>query len=137
MIYWLVALAIVVLSYLAGFSIGFLLLPVGLAMLVLGPFRHRPAIYWPPMSAVLAFIVGFLAVAPLYCSSTTFVSGSATSSTASCSSLIGITYAGTSAPRLPGVYAGAVLAALAALLVASGIWWVGRGAHSSTTGEPR
>lgn len=65
--YWVAALAVIVLGFLTGFSIGVLLLPIGLAMAVLGPFRHRPLIFWPPMAALLAFLVGFVAVAPLIC----------------------------------------------------------------------
>lgn len=126
MIYWLVALALIFLSYPTGFSIGPFLFLVGLAMLVLGPFRHRPSIYWPPMAAMLAFLGGYLAVEPLFCSATTSDVGTSTTSTASCSSVIGITYAGTNAPRLPGVYAGVVLALITAVVVVSVIWWRGR-----------
>ena len=79
-------------GYLTGFSIGLFLLLVGAAMLVLGPFRRRPLMYWPPMGAVLAFIPGYLAVAPVFCEARSEVGGP---STTVCSSLIGITYAGT------------------------------------------
>jgi hypothetical protein len=120
MAYWLATLAVLVLSYVTGFSIGLFLLPVGLAMLVLGPFRHRPPIYWPPMAALLAFLAGYLAVAPLSCWATSDAGGTSTSG---CSSLIGITYPAPNPPVLPGIFAGSVLAATTALVVASIIWW--------------
>jgi len=124
MTYWLATRALFVLSYLAGFSIGPFLLPVALAMLVLGPFRHRPLIYWPPMAAVLAFLVGYLAVAPLYCTRTTSVVGNSTASTSSCASLFGIiTYPGTNPSVVPGVSTGATLAAVTVVIVVTIISW--------------
>ena len=75
------------------------------------------------MAAVLAFIAGYLAVAPFYCGANGEVGGG---STTVCSSLIGIQYTGTgiyNPSLLPGVYAGLVLAAISALLVAGMLWW--------------
>ncbi len=122
MAYWLAALAVLVVGFFTGFSIGTFIMPIGLAMLALGPFRHRPLIYWPPMAAVVAFIGGYLAVAPFFCAAHAEPGG--VSSTV-CSSLIGIQYtgAGTYNPSvLPGVYAGLALAAITALLVGATMW---------------
>ncbi len=126
MTYWLAVLVLLVLGFLTGFSIGLFVLLVAVAMLVLGPFRHRPLIYWPPMAGVLAFILGYLAVAPLSCEARGEVGGA---STTVCSSLIGITYTGTGTynPSLqPGLVAGLVAALTAALLVALLVWRTGR-----------
>lgn len=132
MSYWLATLGVFVFSYLTGFSIGRFVFTLGLAMLVLGPFRHRSWIFWPPMAAVLAFLAGYLAVGPMYCTSTTSVVGTSTTSTASCDSLFGIvTYPGTNPPLLPGVVAGSALAVLTWLVVASVIWLRGRSEPTS------
>jgi hypothetical protein len=121
MAYWFATFTLLVLGFLTGFSIGPFLLLVALAMLVLGPFRRRPRIYWPPMAAVLGFLVGYLAVAPLYCTASSI--GGADSTV--CSSLFGIKYAGSDTynpPLLPGLSAGLVLAAITGLTVAVIMW---------------
>ncbi len=123
MSYWLSTLAVIVVGFLTGFSIGPFLLLIGFAMLVLGPFRRRPLIYWPPMAAACAFIVGCLAVAPFSCGAHAEAGGT---STTICSSLAGIQYTGVgiyNPSLLPGVYAGLALAALTALSVGAALWW--------------
>jgi hypothetical protein len=120
--YWLWTLALVIVGFLTGFSIGPFLLLVGFTMLVLGPFRHRPLIYWPPIAAAIAFIVGYLAVAPFYCAGQAEAGGTLTTT---CSSLAGIQYAGTGVYNpslLPGIYSGLTAGALAALLVGVALW---------------
>ncbi len=122
MTYWLAVLVLFVVGYLTGFTIGPFLLLIGLAMLALGPFRHRPLIYWPPIAGVLAFIAGYLAVAPLYCEARSEADGV---STTVCSSILGITYTGTgiyNPSLLPGAIAGLACAAIVATLVAGMLW---------------
>lgn len=124
MAYWLTAIAMLVLGFLTGYSVGPFLLLIGVAMLILGPFRRRPLVFWPPMAGVFAFIVGFLAVAPFWCGANAVEPGG--SSTTVCSSLIGITYTGTGSYNpslLPGVYAGLAFAAIAVSLAAGIMWW--------------
>lgn len=123
MTYWLSTLALIVLGFITGFSIGPFLLLIGFAMLLLGPFRHRPLIYWPPMAAALAFIVGYLAVAPVSCASH---AEAGAASITRCWSLLGIHYTGEGVYNpslLPGMYAGLALAAITALLVGGTMWW--------------
>jgi hypothetical protein len=97
MAYWILTIGLIAFGVLGMLSIGRPFLLLGLAMLVLGPFRGRPALFWPPMAAVVAWNVGYMAVAPLYCTATEAV-GTAGSgegqSTTVCSSLIGATYSG-------------------------------------------
>jgi hypothetical protein len=118
MTYWLTILALIVLGVLTAFSFGWMILLVAAAMIVLGPFRRRPAIYWPAMAAVVAFVLGYVAVAPLSCFATAEPFG--VDSPVVCSSLLGIEYTGTTPynpSQLPGLYAGVVLAPIAALVV--------------------
>ncbi len=123
MSYWRSTLALIVVGFLTGFSIGPFLLLIGFAMLVLGPFRSRPLIYWPPMAAAIGFIVGYLTVAPFYCAAHADAGGT---STTTCSSLAGIQYTGVgiyNPSLLPGVYAGLGVALLTAFLVGGTLWW--------------
>lgn len=90
MAYWIASLLLIAFGILGAFTIGQPFLIVGLAMLVLGPLRHRSLWFWPPMAAVLAYNMAFWVITPLYCSSTSSP-GDAPALT-SCSSLIGITW---------------------------------------------
>ncbi len=76
----------------------------------------------------MAFLAGYVAVAPLICTAEGVAGG--TSST-QCSSLIGIGYSGSGSYNpslLPAVYAGIALAALVGLLVLVFIWRATRNA---------
>lgn len=124
--YWVTSLSLIVFGVLAMFSIGRPFFLVGLAMLILGPLRNRPALFWPPLAAVVAYNVGWWAVAALYCTATEAVGGT---STTTCSSLIGIGYSGSGIynPSLdPANQAGLLLAAIAFIAVLSTMLWLGR-----------
>ena len=111
--YWITSLGLIAFGFLGAFSIGRPFFLVGLAMLVLGPVRRRPALFWPPLLAVVAYNVGYWAVAPLYCTATEVVGGP---STTVCSSVLGINYSGSGTynPSLdPANMAGLLLAAIA------------------------
>ena len=122
MTYWIASLALVGFGFVAILSIGQPFAMVGLAMLILGPVRRRPALFWPPLAAVIAYNLGFLAVAPFFCTATASVSGGAVggASFTTCSSLIGIKYSGTGGynPSLePAQQFGLALAGIAFVLV--------------------
>jgi hypothetical protein len=111
--YWAASIGLIAFGVVAMFSIGRPFLFVGLAMLILGPLRRRPVLFWPPLAAVIAYNVGYWAVAPLYCTATETAGGT---STTTCSSLIGIGYSGSGIynPSLdPANQAGLALAAIA------------------------
>ena len=115
--YWITSLGLIAFGFLGMFSIGRPFFLVGLAMLVLGPVRRRPALFWPPLLAVVAYNAAYWAVAPLYCTATEAVGGL---STTVCSSVLGINYSGTGSynPSLdPANMAGLLLAALAFVAV--------------------
>ncbi|HET8777137.1 MAG TPA: hypothetical protein VFN76_05715 [Candidatus Limnocylindria bacterium] len=123
MAYWLLTLVLVALGVLTGFSIGGFVLLFAFAMLVLGPFRHRPMIYWPPMVGTAAFIVGYLAIAPFYCEARGTI-GSVTQT--ACSSLIGVRYEGSGAYNpspMPAALIGAMLGVIAAMVALGAMWW--------------
>jgi hypothetical protein len=131
--YWIASLGLIAFGVVGMFSVGRPFLLVGLAMLVLGPLRSRPALYWPPLVAVIAHNVGYWAVAPLYCSATEAVGDA---STTVCSSLIGIRYAGSGIynPSLdPANQVGLMLAAVAFVVVLAAMLRNGRAGRVETT----
>jgi len=90
--YWIAALLLVAFGFITGFSIGPPFLIVGLAMLVLGPLRRWPRLYWPPLVGVLAFILSVVLVVPMYCTATAEV-GQVSHTV--CSSVVGLSWSGT------------------------------------------
>lgn len=68
--YWIGTIALFLFGFLAIFSIGVPLLVLGIALIVLAPYRPRPAIFWPPLVVIVVFFVAFILTAPLYCSVT-------------------------------------------------------------------
>jgi hypothetical protein len=95
--YWTTSAGLMAFGAIAMFSIGRPFLLVGFAMLALGRLRGRPVLYWPPLVAVIAYNIGYWAVAPLFCTATQEAGGH---STTTCASFIGIGYAGASGPSL-------------------------------------
>ena len=91
--YWIASVSLIAFGFLAMFSIGRPFFLVGVAMLVLGPLRSRPVLFWPPMVAVIAYNVGYWVVAPIYCTATQDAVGASTT----CLSLIGMGYEGATA----------------------------------------
>lgn len=123
MSYWILSAAIVVLGFLTGFSIGAFILPVGVALLVLGPIRHRPRLYWPALMAVVGYQVGFLLYAPLTCTSIGAVPGGALETV--CTTILGPEYRGTGTynPSLdPARLVGLAVALGAAALAFVVVW---------------
>lgn len=121
MAYWIVDLALVAFGLLGALSIGRPFLLIGLTMLLLGRWRLRPAVLWPPLLAMIAYNVTFWATAPLGCTSTQSIGpgGAVGESMTVCSSLLGMTWSGrgTFNPSLePANLAGLVSAALVFLV---------------------
>src|SRR6478672_7956041 len=92
MSYWLTALVLTGFGFLAGFSIGPPFFVVGVAMLVLGPFRRWPRFFAPALVGVVAFVVAAVLMVPLSCTATSENGGI---STTVCSSILGATWSGT------------------------------------------
>jgi hypothetical protein len=112
-LYWAGAAVLVAVGCLATFSIGAPLWLTGIAMLVVGRWRHRPAVVWPVLVGVWSFVLGYVLVAPLGCSTSAALPGEAARTT--CSNVLGIDYSGTAVynPSLfPALMAGLAAAAI-------------------------
>lgn len=91
MSYWVAAVVLVVFGFITGFSIGPPFLLLGMAMLVLGPLRRWPRLFWPLLVGFFAFMVGAIAVIPMTCTATEAIGGA---SYTVCTSLVGPTWSG-------------------------------------------
>ena len=91
MSYWIAALLLVAFGFVTGFSIGPPFLVVGLALLVLGPVRRWPRLFWPPLVGVVAFILGVVLFVPLSCTATADVGQI---SRTVCTGILGPTWSG-------------------------------------------
>ena len=119
--YWTLSGVLVVFGFLTGFSIGMPFLLIGVTLLALGPARHNKVVFWPVLIAVIGFIVGFILVTPLSCttsSSVRVVNGNQSSqpSTTQCTNILGIDYSGTglyNPSQQPALLAGFGLGAIA------------------------
>lgn len=134
MAYWITSLALIGFGILGAASIGQPFVLVGLAMVLLGAFREHPLIFWPPLLAVIAYNLAFLAVAPLYCTARSTVGST---STTVCSSLIGLRYTGDgnyNPSLLPAVWVGLTIAGLTAVAVLAFLLWKRRTRSSAPTG---
>jgi hypothetical protein len=112
--YWGVAVILVGFGSLAMFSIGAPFLLTGAAMMVVSPWRDRPQVLWPALVGVWAFVLGYLLVAPLGCTSTAVAvtAGSPVAvSHTTCTNILGIDYSGT------GTYDPTLLPAMLAAFV--------------------
>ena len=112
MAYWGVAVFLVGFGYLAVLGIGAPFLLTGITMMVVSPWRGRPQVLWPALVGVWAFVLGYVLVAPLGCTSTAIavtVGSPAAMSHTTCTNILGIGYSGTGIynPSLvPAVLAG-------------------------------
>ena len=114
--YWVGAAGLCAFGFLTGFSIGQPFLLVGVALVLMGPVRHRARIFVPILTAVVAYNIGFFSSVPFYCTAT---SQAAQASVVVCKSLLGATFAGGEGydPSLaPAMQSGLLLAAVAGTL---------------------
>ena len=120
MSYWLFSLTVMVAGFLTGFSIGAFILPIGVALIVLGPVRHHSRVFWPLMMGVVGFEIGYLLFVPLTCTAMAVIPAGADETV--CTSILGPEYraSGVASPptdlaRLIGIIAaaGATFATLA------------------------
>jgi hypothetical protein len=115
--YWLITAALIIFGFVTGFSIGGPFLLLGVTMVVAFPARQRPRIFWPLLSIVPAFTVGYVLVAPLTC---TAIGAPGQPGEVTCTSILGGPYVGTglyNPPLEPALLTGLAAGAIAAVAV--------------------
>lgn len=127
--YWAVVFTLCLVGVIGIFSVGMPLLLLGVTLAIAAPWRTQRAILWPAVTAVVAFVAGYVLVAPLGCSTTASATIPAESTTASsmlsdqsttCTNVLGIDYSGAGLynPSLvPALVAGLGLSLMAAATV--------------------
>lgn len=125
-LYWSVAVALTVFGFVDLVAIGAPFFLVGVTLLIVGPFRHRPSVLWSALAGVLSFIAVVIVLMPLGCTSSGTASprssgdpGPVHAGHTVCSNVIGIDYSGTVGYRptlVPALVAGTLAAAAVALL---------------------
>jgi hypothetical protein len=115
--YWALVILLIVFGYLAIFSIGAPFFLLGLMLALVSPWRARRGVVATGTAVILGFVLGYVLVAPLSCSATSFavVGGSMSESTVTCSSLLW-RYEGTgnyNPSLIPGLFAGIAGATIA------------------------
>jgi hypothetical protein len=123
--YWSVAVSFTVFGFLDLIAIGAPFFLTGLAMIAVGRHRHDPAVLWPALTGVWAFVLGYALTAPLGC--TTSPGGAASGSGSGvtfahtwCTNVLGLDYSGGAGyrpPLLPAFLAGIGLGLAVALTV--------------------
>ena len=129
--YWFFSLALLLLGFLTGFSIGVFILPIGVALVILGPVRHRPKVYWPILMAVVGFVVGYMLFVPLTCTTTSAIPGG--DGTTVCQSSLGPGYRSVGVSEPPtdlARLAGTIAAVVGVVVTLGGLIFFERGRRS-------
>lgn len=93
-----IAIVLMVVGFLTGFSIGAPFFILGLGMLVLQPFRFRRRAYWPLLLGLVAFLIGTAPAIPMWYTASGPAAGKYETV---CSSLIGLTWSGSGTSNPP------------------------------------
>lgn len=124
--YWIVVFLLCLFGLIGIFSIGMPLLLLGVTLAVVAPWRSQRAVLWPAVTAVVSFVVGYVLVAPLGCSSTSskavanHQSTTASAQSTTCNNVLGINYSGDGSYNpslLPALLAGIAVSILVAMTV--------------------
>ena len=112
-LYWFAAVALVVFGLVGLLTIGVPFLLFGLAMIVLGRWRSRNDVIVPALAAVVAFLVGYVLLAPISCSTS-----SGMDAVTVCRYLVVGRWTSSGTPSLlPGVIGGLGLATAVAVIL--------------------
>jgi hypothetical protein len=114
--YWLAAIGLCALGVVGLFSFGAPLLLLGVALLVVSPWRSRRTVVWPTVAGVAAFVAFYLLSAPLGCTATATSMPDTAEGRTVCTNVLGIDYSGV-VPYQPSLAPAAVVAIAAALIV--------------------
>jgi hypothetical protein len=131
--YWTLVVLLIGFGVLGLLSIGFPFLLLGIMLAIVSQRRHETGVVAAGDAAIVGFMVGYILVAPLSC--TTSANSVDPVEHTLCSNILGIDYSGTGIynPSLPpGLLAGLVVAVLFGL----GARWLARRITSRRTPPP-
>jgi hypothetical protein len=122
--YWAGAAVLMLFGFVAIFSIGAPFFLTGAVMVVVGPFRDRRHVLWPALLAVWSFVVAYVLVAPLGCTSSSLPLVGTTdlaqqTGRTTCTNVLGIDYSGGglyNPPLMPALIVGISVAVVVALV---------------------
>jgi hypothetical protein len=122
--YWGGAAVLVLVGFVAIFSIGAPFFLTGAAMIVVGPLRHRREVLWPALLGVWSFVVAYVLVAPLGCTSSSLPLVGTTDlaqqvGRTTCTNVLGIDYSGGglyNPPLMPALIVGLSVAIVVGLV---------------------
>jgi hypothetical protein len=122
--YWGAAAVLMLFGFVAIFSIGAPFFLTGAVMVVVGPFRDRRHVLWPALLAIWSFVVAYVLVAPLGCTSSSFPLVGPTdlaqqAGRTTCTNVLGIDYSGSDVynpPLMPALIAALSVAVVVALV---------------------
>lgn len=121
-VYVALALGLIAFGVLGWFSIGAPFFLTGVAMLTVLPWRGSRGVLVPAIVAPWVFTIGYVLIAPLWCTGTATPGLGETTTT--CTNVLGIDYSGGGAyraPLMPAVAAGLGLAAIALVALRAAI----------------
>jgi hypothetical protein len=112
-----VAVAFTVFGFLDLIAIGAPFFLTGVAMLAAGRWRRDPGVLWPALVGAWSFVIGYVLVAPLGCTSTasSVLPGAPSVQHTTCANLLGIDYSGS------GIYNPSLVPAVFVGFAAAGI----------------
>jgi hypothetical protein len=95
-VYWSAAVVLLLFGAVAIFSVGAPFFLTGIALLAVGRWRHQPAVVWPVLLGIWAFVLGYVLLAPWTCTGTSVPAstGAVVIERTSCTNVLGIEYSG-------------------------------------------
>ena len=131
--YWTVTVVLITFGALGLLSIGFPFLLLGLMLAIVSQRRHETGVVVAGVAAVVGFMVGYILVAPLGC--TTSASSVDPVEHTICANVLGIDYSGAGGYQ-PNVFPGLIAGLIVAVLFALGARWLARRIASRRTPPP-
>ena len=121
--YWTLTVVLIVFGTLGLISIGFPFLLLGLMLAIVSQRRHETGVVVAGVAAVVGFVVSYILVAPLGC--TTSANSVDPVEHTVCANVLGIDYSGAGGYQ-PNLLPGLIAALVVAVLAAMGARWLAR-----------
>jgi hypothetical protein len=131
--YWTLVVVLIAFGTLGLLSIGLPFLLLGLMLAIVSQRRHETGVVAAGVAAIVGFMVGYILVAPVTC--TTSANPVDPVEHTVCSNILGIDYSGTGVYN-PSLFPGLIAGLVVALLFGLGARWLARRIASHRTPPP-